>query len=69
MARTQSFRLAGSTDIEDIPCNHVYGQNVVYWEDIEHVFPGIKHVKNGRVTVNLMRDSNRNRYSRSVRDY
>ncbi|KAI8358858.1 hypothetical protein B0O80DRAFT_484924 [Mortierella sp. GBAus27b] len=69
MATTQSFRLAGSTDTEEILCNHVDGQSVVYWEDIEQVFPGIKHVKNGRVTVSLMRDSNRNRITPHCMQY
>ncbi|KAF9284702.1 hypothetical protein BGZ88_009832 [Linnemannia elongata] len=59
MEVTQSFRLIGSKDIEDIPCGHIAGQYVVYWEDIEQVFPGVKHIKNGNVTVTMMRDPNR----------
>ncbi|KAG0041945.1 hypothetical protein BGZ89_007147, partial [Linnemannia elongata] len=59
MEDTQSFRLIGNKDIEDIPCDHVAGQYIVYWEDIEQVFPGVKHVKNGKVTVTMMRDPNR----------
>ncbi|KAF9173558.1 hypothetical protein BGX21_004015 [Mortierella sp. AD011] len=59
MEDTQLFRLIGKMDIEEITCDNVDGQNIVYWEDIEQVFPGVKHVKNGRVTINMMRDSNR----------
>ncbi|KAF9308043.1 hypothetical protein BGZ91_008001, partial [Linnemannia elongata] len=59
MEETQLFRLIGNKDIEDIPCDLVAGQYLVYWEDIEQVFPGVKHVKNGKVTVTMMRDLNR----------
>ncbi|KAF8929943.1 hypothetical protein BGZ47_000802, partial [Haplosporangium gracile] len=61
MELTQSFRLIRSMDIEEIPCEHIDGHYVVYWEDIEQVFPGVKHVKNGKVTVTMMRDLNRKR--------
>ena len=61
METTQSFRLAGETDIEEISCDHVNGQTIIYWEDIEQVFPGVKHVKNGNATIKLLRDSNENR--------
>ncbi|KAF9948251.1 hypothetical protein BGZ72_009803 [Mortierella alpina] len=56
MEMTQSFRLIGSTDIEEITCHRIGEQNVVYWEDIEQVFPGVKHAKNGNVTASMMRD-------------
>jgi hypothetical protein len=59
MEETQSFRLIGNKDIEVIPCDLVAGQSRVYWEDIEQVFPGVKHVKNGKVIVTMMRDPNR----------
>ncbi|KAH7049602.1 hypothetical protein BKA57DRAFT_492290 [Linnemannia elongata] len=58
MEDTQSFRLIESTDIEEITCYHISEQNVVYWEDIEQVFPGVKHVKNDKVTISMLRDSN-----------
>ncbi|KAF9274957.1 hypothetical protein BGZ88_002686 [Linnemannia elongata] len=58
MEDTQSFRLIESTDIEEITCYHIGEQNVVYWEDIEQVFPGVKHVKNDKVTISMLRDSN-----------
>lgn len=58
MEDTQSFCLIGSMDIEEIPCERIDGQNIIFWEDIEQVFPGVKHIKNGKVTINMMRDSN-----------
>ncbi|KAF9304019.1 hypothetical protein BGZ91_008996, partial [Linnemannia elongata] len=58
---TQSFRLIGSMDIEEIPCDLIDGHYVVSWEDIEQVFPEVKHVKNGKVTVPMMKDPNRKR--------
>ncbi|KAG0196006.1 hypothetical protein BGX33_002243, partial [Mortierella sp. NVP41] len=51
MEETQSFRLIGTTEIVRIPIQHVDGQNVVYWESIEQVFPGVKCVKNGDVAI------------------
>ena len=58
MEEAQSFRWIGKTDIEKITLGHVDGQNVVYWEDIEQVFPGVRYIKNGEVTVSIMRDAN-----------
>jgi hypothetical protein len=45
MDSTQSFRLLGETNTVDIACQHVDGQFIVYWEDIEHVFPQIVRIK------------------------
>jgi len=64
MDETQHFRLAGTTTVEKIDYDHVDGHNVIYWEDIELVFPGVKHVKCNDVTVKPLRDSNRNRSSK-----
>ena len=64
MDETQHFRLAGTTAVEKIDYDHVDGHNVIYWEDIELVFPGVKYVKCNDVTVKPLRDSNRNRYDR-----
>ncbi|KAG0212875.1 hypothetical protein BGX31_001379, partial [Mortierella sp. GBA43] len=62
MAATQSFRLAGTTQTVDVPCDTVDGQKIIFWEEIEYAFPGSQHIiKNGNVTVKLMRDSNHNR--------
>jgi hypothetical protein len=61
MDGTQHFRLAGTAAIEKIDYDHVDGHNVIYWEDIEQVFPGVKHVKCNGVAVNLLRDSDRKR--------
>ncbi|KAF9351300.1 hypothetical protein BGX34_000684, partial [Mortierella sp. NVP85] len=61
MGKTQHFRLAGTIVVEKIACDHVDGHSVIYWEDIELTFPGVKHVKCSDVIVKLLRDSNRNR--------
>jgi len=63
MNQTQSFRLPGKTDVENIPCDHINGNSVIYWDDIKHFFPGVKHIRNGGDFVKLLRDSNRNRYT------
>lgn len=57
MEETQSFRLIGKMDIVEITASYIGGQNIVYWEDIEQVFPGVKYVRNGKVAVNRLRDS------------
>ena len=59
MEETQSFRLNGTAEVVKIPIQHVDGQNVVDWDDIKQVFPGIQYVRNGDVSVNMMKDSNR----------
>jgi len=61
MVTTQSFRLHGKPDVKDIICDQVEGENVVVWEDIEQVFPGVKYIANGNTVISMMRDSNRNR--------
>ncbi|KAF9570637.1 hypothetical protein EC968_001524 [Mortierella alpina] len=61
MEETQSFRLSGKQEIEKIPFSHVGAQDIVFWEDIEILFPEVKYVKNGSVLVNTMRDSNGDR--------
>ncbi|KAG0046719.1 hypothetical protein BGZ90_008097, partial [Linnemannia elongata] len=61
MEETQSFRIASTTDIETIDVDNVDGQNIIYWEDIEQVFPGVRHIRNGTTVVKLLRDSNRTR--------
>lgn len=63
---TQEFRLNGKENTEEILCDFVDGQYVVYWEDIEQVFPEVKQVKNGKVTVTMMRDTNRGRRAREI---
>ncbi|KAF9347853.1 hypothetical protein BGX34_002844 [Mortierella sp. NVP85] len=61
MDETQLFRLTGTTVIEKIPYENIDGHNVIYWDDIEQVFPGVKHIKCKDVTVRLLRDSNQMR--------
>ncbi|KAF9536937.1 hypothetical protein EC957_009341 [Mortierella hygrophila] len=57
MEDTQSFRSIETMNTVEITPKHVDGQNIVYWEDIEQVFPGVKYVKDGKVAINMMRDS------------
>ncbi|KAF9386251.1 hypothetical protein CPC16_007613 [Podila verticillata] len=57
MDETQSFRLIGRTNIIKIPVKQVQGQTVIYWDDIELFFSGVKYVMNGDVGITLMRDS------------
>jgi len=61
MEPTQSFRLIGGTDTVEISCDYVDGQNVIYLEDIELVFHGVKHVKNGNLPVKPLRGSDKRR--------
>jgi len=56
MEVTQPFRLIGKSDIVEIPCDHVDGQHVIHWVDIEQVFPGVQYVKRGNVAVTLIKD-------------
>ncbi|KAF8933520.1 hypothetical protein BGZ47_010838 [Haplosporangium gracile] len=58
MDETQSFRLSGATDVKNIGVDIVNGQNVIYWEDIEQVFPRVGYICNGSSVVKLVRDSN-----------
>ncbi len=62
MEGTQSFRLIGTEDIVDIALEQINGQNVIFWEDIEDVFHKVKSIRDGRVAINKLRDSNHNRY-------
>ncbi|KAF9362271.1 hypothetical protein BGX34_006496 [Mortierella sp. NVP85] len=62
MVATQSFRVLGKQDIEEITCEEMFGENVIYWEDIEQVFPGVMYVKHGTTTYNMMRDLSRKRF-------
>jgi hypothetical protein len=57
MEAVQSFRLAGTTDILQIPCDQDDGYNVIYWDNILDVFPGAQYVKNGNTIVNKIRDT------------
>ena len=62
MSETQAFRAADSTaHIGNIKVDNVNGQNVIYWEDVEQVFPGVQHIRDGSSVVALLRDSDRNR--------
>ncbi|KAK5827778.1 hypothetical protein F5H01DRAFT_362240 [Linnemannia elongata] len=61
MDETQSFRIAGTSDVKNIDVDIVNGQSVIFWEDIEQVFPRVGHICNGSSVVKLVRDSNRAR--------
>ncbi|KAF9538509.1 hypothetical protein EC957_006683, partial [Mortierella hygrophila] len=61
MDETQSFRISGTTDVKNIDVDIVNGKNVIYWEDIEQVFPEVGYICNGSSVVKLVRDSNRTR--------
>ncbi|KAF9536342.1 hypothetical protein EC957_011320, partial [Mortierella hygrophila] len=55
MEDTQSCRLIETTDTMKITLNHVDGQNIVYWKDIEQVFPGVKRVSDGYSEIEFVR--------------
>ena len=57
MEDTQSSRLIETTDTMKITLNHVDGQTIVNWEDIEQVFPGVKRVSNGYSVIKFLRGS------------
>ncbi|KAG0282047.1 hypothetical protein BGZ97_009159, partial [Linnemannia gamsii] len=57
MEDTQSFHLIETMDTMEITLNHVDGQNIVYWKDIEQVFPGVKRVRNGKSVIKFLRRS------------
>jgi hypothetical protein len=56
MEPTQSFLLAGTTDILEIPCDQFDGQNVIFWDTILEAFPETLYVKNGNTLVRKMKD-------------
>ncbi|KAF9349648.1 hypothetical protein BGX34_001677, partial [Mortierella sp. NVP85] len=57
----QIWRMKRKPDFKDIICGQIDGENVVFWEDIEQVFPGVKYITNGNTVISMMRDSNRKR--------
>ncbi|KAG0217147.1 hypothetical protein BGX31_000338, partial [Mortierella sp. GBA43] len=65
MLPAQAFRLLGTADIENIPCDLVDGHNIIYWDDINLVFPGLNHLRNGNLVVNMMRGPDRNSHAQS----
>ncbi|CAO3574884.1 unnamed protein product [Mortierella alpina] len=56
MDNTQWFRWNGEPDIRGIDCDQVHGQNVVYWDDIQQFFPGVRYVMNDKSLVKIMKD-------------
>ncbi|KAF9954176.1 hypothetical protein BGZ70_010642, partial [Mortierella alpina] len=61
MEETQLFRLLGTTEIVEVPVDYLDGHKIIYWDAIEDVFPGVKHIMNGRVAIKKRRDSSRKR--------
>ncbi|KAI8349304.1 hypothetical protein B0O80DRAFT_167555 [Mortierella sp. GBAus27b] len=61
MEATQSFRLVGTTDILEIPCDQDDGHNVIYWRDVLDAFPGAQYVKNGNILIKRLRDNGTDR--------
>ena len=61
MENTQSFRLIETMDTMEITLSHVDGQNIIYWEDIEQAFPGVKRVRNGTSVIKFLRGSDQQR--------
>lgn len=53
----QHFRLSGTTEIHGIVCSRIKDRNLVFWEDIEELFPEIQYLKHGDVLVTRLRDS------------
>ncbi|KAI8348945.1 hypothetical protein B0O80DRAFT_172705 [Mortierella sp. GBAus27b] len=56
MEPTQSFRLAGTTDILEIPCDQDDGQIVVHWDDILEAFPDVQYIRNGDTFVSVLNE-------------
>ncbi|KAF9902118.1 hypothetical protein EC991_005258 [Linnemannia zychae] len=57
MEETRSYRLTETLTTAQITLNHIEGQNIVSWEDIEQVFPGVKRVSNGNSVIKFDRSS------------
>ncbi|CAO3568083.1 unnamed protein product [Mortierella alpina] len=57
MEETQSFRLTETMNTAKLTLSHVGAQNIVQWEDIERVFPGVKRVHNGYSVITFSRNS------------
>jgi hypothetical protein len=55
MEDTQSYRLDEAMDITEITLHHIDGQNIVYWEDIERAFPGVKRIHSGNSVIKFHR--------------
>jgi hypothetical protein len=57
MEDTQTYRLDETTGTMEITLHHVDGQNIVYWEDIERAFPGVKRIHGGNSVIKFLRGS------------
>ena len=61
MEHTQTFRVAGTARTVNINVEQVQGHSVVFWEDIERVFPRVHLVLKGGAVINMLRDENKDR--------
>ena len=61
MEVTRSFHLIETLDTLEITLNHVEGQNMVSWENIENVFPGVRRIRNGSSVIKFHRSSSQQR--------
>jgi len=66
MDKFQRFRLTGQPKVEKILCAPMKGYDVIFWDDIQQVYPDVKHVKCEDVTVSLLRDLDHRRYKTDV---
>ncbi|KAF9965767.1 hypothetical protein BGZ70_004153 [Mortierella alpina] len=66
MENTQLFRLNGEPDIKKIDCDQADGQNVVYWDDIQQLFPGVRYIMNDESLVKIMKDSSGRRATTDI---
>ncbi|KAG0220849.1 hypothetical protein BGX31_010459 [Mortierella sp. GBA43] len=57
---TQSFRLHGGGPVLNLPCDQDDGQIVIYWYEIDDVFPGAQYIRNGNNIVRKLRDTGPN---------
>ncbi len=55
MEKPRPFRLNEVLATAQITLNHVEGQNIVSWDDIEEVFPGVERVRNGSSVIKFCR--------------
>jgi len=58
MEKNQAFRVAESAnEIEYLAVDHVQGHDVIFWREIQEVFPKVKHVRHGRVVLSKLKEA------------
>ena len=59
MGHTQTFRHPGNpVRIVKIDVHQVRDHNVVFWKDVEIIFPGVRHVQKAHVVITEQKDEN-----------